>query len=89
MKTLLLGSAFIFLQVGIASACDGNCSFLQPPKDLGDIAGSNSRQPKGHEKIQENCVGPHCGREARPSAFSLISADSEPNRSKKLKKNNQ
>jgi hypothetical protein len=67
-------------------ACDGGgYSFLQPPKDLQNVVGTDSKVDKG-QPVQDNCVGPRCARHSNPSPFSLLSADSEVVNSKKPRK---
>jgi hypothetical protein len=86
MNRLLLTLVISTLPLTTVLACDGGCSFLQPPKDLQSIVGSDAKADKGREPVQDNCVGPHCARSSNPSPFSLMSADSEPVTSKRPRK---
>lgn len=85
MKRLWFAAVISAAPLTSVLACDGGCSFLQPPKDLQNVVGTDSRLDKG-QPVHDNCIGPHCARQSHPSPFSLLSADSEVVNSKKPRK---
>jgi hypothetical protein len=84
----LMTAAFVFaLPLASALACEGDCNFIQPSKDLQSIVnGSAPKVDKGQAAVNDNCAGPGCAKPNAPTPFSLLTADVAGASPKKVKK---